>query len=77
VLRKKPPGKLLASAHAIEREYRVLAALHHTQVHTVCSCFGGQVIVRTDTELMIMQTVHCAFWAAPSQQTDFASSPMS
>jgi aminoglycoside phosphotransferase (APT) family kinase protein len=28
VLRKKPPGKLLPSAHAIEREFRVLSALH-------------------------------------------------
>jgi len=27
VLRRKPPGKLLAGAHAVEREYRVLAAL--------------------------------------------------
>ncbi|PNH05161.1 Acyl-CoA dehydrogenase family member 11 [Tetrabaena socialis] len=27
VLRKKPPGVLLASAHAVEREYAVLAAL--------------------------------------------------
>ena len=27
VLRKKPPGKLLPSAHAVEREYRVQAAL--------------------------------------------------
>lgn len=27
VLRKKPPGKLLPSAHAIEREYRVMRAL--------------------------------------------------
>lgn len=27
VLRKKPPGKLLASAHAVEREHAVLAAL--------------------------------------------------
>jgi len=27
VLRRKPPGKLLPSAHAIEREYRVMAAL--------------------------------------------------
>lgn len=30
VLRKKPPGKLLASAHAVEREHRVLAALSRT-----------------------------------------------
>jgi aminoglycoside phosphotransferase (APT) family kinase protein len=28
VLRRKPPGKLLPSAHAVEREFRVLAALH-------------------------------------------------
>jgi aminoglycoside phosphotransferase (APT) family kinase protein len=27
VLRKKPPGRLLSSAHAVEREYRVLCAL--------------------------------------------------
>lgn len=27
VLRKKPPGALLAGAHAVEREYRVIAAL--------------------------------------------------
>ena len=27
VLRKKPPGKLLPGAHAIEREYRVMEAL--------------------------------------------------
>lgn len=28
VLRRKPPGKLLKSAHAVDREYRVIAALH-------------------------------------------------
>jgi len=27
VMRKKPPGQLLASAHQVEREYRVMAAL--------------------------------------------------
>jgi len=30
VLRKKPAGKLLPSAHAVDREYRVIAALHPT-----------------------------------------------
>jgi aminoglycoside phosphotransferase (APT) family kinase protein len=30
VLRRKPPGKLLASAHAVDREYRVITALHTT-----------------------------------------------
>ncbi|HZO16729.1 MAG TPA: phosphotransferase [Polyangiaceae bacterium] len=32
VLRKKPPGKLLPSAHAVEREYRVMRALADTEV---------------------------------------------
>lgn len=32
VLRKKPPGKLLPSAHLIEREYRILRALPDTDV---------------------------------------------
>ena len=32
VLRRKPPGQLLASAHAVDREYRVLQALHGSAV---------------------------------------------
>ncbi len=32
VLRRKPPGKLLPSAHAVDREFRVLQALHGTSV---------------------------------------------
>src|SRR6202521_527824 len=32
VLRRKPPGKLLPSAHAVDREYRVITALSDTQV---------------------------------------------
>ena len=41
VLRRKPPGVLLASAHAIEREYRVMAALADSGVpvprmHALC-----------------------------------------
>lgn len=28
VLRRKPPGKLLPSAHAVDREYRIMTALH-------------------------------------------------
>jgi aminoglycoside phosphotransferase (APT) family kinase protein len=30
VLRRKPPGKLLPSAHAVDREYRAIAALYPT-----------------------------------------------
>jgi len=32
VLRKKPPGDLLPSAHAVDREYRVITALGPTEV---------------------------------------------
>ncbi|KDP86686.1 aminoglycoside phosphotransferase [Cupriavidus sp. SK-3] len=32
VLRTKPPGKLLSSAHAIDREYRVMHALRDSEV---------------------------------------------
>ena len=32
VLRRKPPGKLLPSAHAVDREYRVISALAKTDV---------------------------------------------
>ncbi len=41
VLRRKPPGKLLPSAHAVDREYRVLEALGQVgfpvpRVHVLC-----------------------------------------
>jgi aminoglycoside phosphotransferase (APT) family kinase protein len=41
VLRKKPPGQLLPSAHAVDREYKVLKALQDTdvpapRVHLLC-----------------------------------------
>jgi aminoglycoside phosphotransferase (APT) family kinase protein len=32
VLRRRPPGKLLASAHAIDREFRVISALANSDV---------------------------------------------
>jgi aminoglycoside phosphotransferase (APT) family kinase protein len=42
VLRKKPPGQLLHSAHAVDREYRVLKALQESavpvpHVHVLCT----------------------------------------
>lgn len=32
VMRRKPPGELLQSAHAVDREYRVMSALNQTAV---------------------------------------------
>ncbi|MEI7872153.1 MAG: phosphotransferase, partial [Alphaproteobacteria bacterium] len=42
VLRKKPPGKLVASAHQVDREFRVISALAKTDVpvaptHLLCA----------------------------------------
>ncbi len=47
VLRRKPPGKLLPSAHAIDREYHVMTALHRLgfpapKTHALCE--GPEVI---------------------------------
>jgi aminoglycoside phosphotransferase (APT) family kinase protein len=38
VLRKKPEGVLLPSAHAVDREYRVMKALHATDVPVPAMC---------------------------------------
>jgi aminoglycoside phosphotransferase (APT) family kinase protein len=47
VLRKKPAGALLPSAHAIDREYRVMKALEGSEVPVArmhCYCEDAQVI---------------------------------
>ncbi|MGV8995326.1 MAG: phosphotransferase [Parvibaculaceae bacterium] len=47
VIRKKPPGVLLASAHQIDREYRVMKALEQTDVpvpHMYALCEDDSVI---------------------------------
>ncbi len=47
VLRRKPPGKLLPSAHAVDREYRVMTALRDTGVpvpRTCCLCTDESIV---------------------------------
>lgn len=47
VLRRKPPGKLLPSAHAVDREYKVITALGTTGFpvpRTYCLCEDDSVI---------------------------------
>lgn len=65
VLRKKPPGALLASAHQVEREYRVLSALADTDVPVAkvhASCDDGSVI---GTPFYLMEYVRGRiFWNA-------------
>ena len=57
VLRRKPPGNLLPSAHAVDREYRVITALADTDVpapRTYCLCEDETVI---GTAFYIMEMV--------------------
>ena len=47
VLRRKPPGKLLPSAHAVDREYRVITALNSVNYavpKTFCLCEDESII---------------------------------
>lgn len=57
VLRRKPPGKLLPSAHAVDREYKVITALGKTDVpvpQTFCMCEDENVL---GTIFFIMEMV--------------------
>jgi len=57
VLRKKPPGELLPSAHAVDREYRVISALQSSDVpvpKTYVLCQDPDVI---GTDFYVMQMV--------------------
>lgn len=62
-LRKKPPGKLLQSAHMVDREYRVMHALRDTAVPTATMyalCEDDSVI---GTSFFIMEYVEGRiFW---------------
>ncbi len=58
VLRRKPPGKLLPSAHAVDREYRVITALGTTGFpvpRTYALCEDPEVI---GTAFYVMDCVH-------------------
>jgi aminoglycoside phosphotransferase (APT) family kinase protein len=63
VLRKKPSGALLPSAHAIDREFRLISALHGSAVpvaRPLCLCSDATVI---GTMFYVMEYVAGrAFW---------------
>ncbi len=65
VLRRKPPGRLLPSAHAVDREYRVIMALADTDVPVAkvyALCEDTSVI---GTEFYVMDYVEGRlFWDA-------------
>ncbi len=65
VLRRKPPGKLLPSAHAVDREYRIITALARTTVpvpRTYALCEDDAVI---GTAFFIMEWVSGRVMADP------------
>ena len=68
VLRRKPPGKLLPAAHAVDREYRVLTALRDSGVpvpRTYCLCEDEAVI---GTAFFVMDCVAGRVFWDPSLQ---------
>jgi aminoglycoside phosphotransferase (APT) family kinase protein len=71
VLRKKPHGELLPSAHAVDREYRVMKALADTRVpvpRMCCYCDDPSVI---GTPFYVMEFVRGRIlWAPALPQLD-------
>jgi aminoglycoside phosphotransferase (APT) family kinase protein len=66
VLRRKPPGKLLPSAHAVDREYRVITALGGTEVpvpRTWVLCEDDAII---GTAFYVMDCVHGRVFSDPA-----------
>ncbi|NNF49799.1 MAG: phosphotransferase family protein, partial [Woeseiaceae bacterium] len=74
VLRRKPFGKLLKSAHAVEREFRVMQALAATNVpvpRMLHLCEDDDVIGAT---FFIMDFIHARhFWDPSLPELDNAS----
>jgi aminoglycoside phosphotransferase (APT) family kinase protein len=77
VLRRKPPGKLLPGAHAVDREYRVIAALGaqgFPVAHAHALCLDPEVI---GTEFYVMEMVEGRiFWEADFPQVSRAERPL-
>lgn len=61
VLRKRPPDPLPPSAHAVDREYRVISALRHSGVsvprtHVYCD---DPAVIGTSFFIILKTAVHC------------------
>lgn len=66
VLRKKPPGKLLPSAHLVEREYRIYDALSHTPVPVPKVYLLCEDVSVVGTEFFVMEYVAGNVYKDPS-----------
>ncbi|TFI59223.1 phosphotransferase family protein [Sphingomonas parva] len=77
VLRRKPPGKLLPGAHAVDREYRVISALQSQDfpvAHAHALCTDETVI---GTAFYVMDMVEGRiFWDADLPQVPDAERPL-
>jgi len=66
VLRKKPPGKLLPSAHAVDREYRIIEALKDTDVPVPEACLLCEDDSIIGTPFYVMKRVEGRIFRDPS-----------
>ena len=66
VLRKKPPGKLLPSAHAVDREYRVIRALQDTDVPVPKACLLCEDDTVVGTPFYVMKRAEGRIFRNPS-----------
>jgi aminoglycoside phosphotransferase (APT) family kinase protein len=57
VLRKQPPGPIMRSAHAIDREYRVLTALQGTDIPVPATCLFEEDATIIGTPFYLMEAV--------------------
>ena len=58
VLRRKPPGNLLKSAHAVDREYRVISALNNTNVPVPKAYLHCEDESLIGTEFFVMEFIN-------------------
>lgn len=73
VLRKKPPGQLLKSAHAVDREYRVMKALGGTDVPVPRMLHLCEDTAVLGTEFFLMEFVDgTVFWNPALPELDNA-----
>ncbi len=66
VLRKKPPGELLRSAHQVDREYRVMTALRDTGVPVPDTCLLCEDPAVIGTPFFVMERVEGRVFVDPS-----------
>jgi aminoglycoside phosphotransferase (APT) family kinase protein len=66
VLRKQPPGTLLPSAHAVDREYRVLAALDGTAVPVPRALLFGEDPTIIGTPFYVMERLRGRIFRSPT-----------